>query len=302
MKVLVIGAGGFIGRHICATLAKAGHEAVRASLRPFTAWERPGAWKPLLAGVDGAVYAAGCLRDQAGSALDLLDLLHHRAPFALARACDTEGVARLVHFSALCGGISAYARSKHAGEVALAGRAFIVRPSLVIGPGGVSSHMLELLSRLPWLPLPASVARCRVQPIRAQDLAAGIVAALTSPTPAASWTAMGPEAATVADWIARRRAARGSSRSTAHGRLARPHRGLAADDAVVAAIRRAFRAGGRLLAAGAVAAMPDGSRNRGRPRKASAARRYVPSLAGRMGAPGSAWATRPSRPCWGCAA
>jgi len=210
MRVLVIGAGGFIGRHVCAALAEAGHETVRADLRPLEFWDSPDAWEAQLKGMDGAVYAAGCLRDQAGGVGDLLDLLHHRAPAALADACETLGGKRLVHISALCGGVSAYARSKHAGEIALAGRACIVRPSLVIGPGGVSSRMLDRLSRLPWLPLPAAVARCQVQPIRVEDLAAGIVAALASPQPAASWTAVGPEAATVAEWIARRRAARGS--------------------------------------------------------------------------------------------
>jgi uncharacterized protein YbjT (DUF2867 family) len=67
--------------------------------------------------------------------------------------------------------------------------------------------MLDQLSRLPWLPLPRGVARCRVQPIRVEDLAEGLVAALDQP--AGSWTAVGPEVATVADWIARRRAAQG---------------------------------------------------------------------------------------------
>jgi len=210
MKILVIGAGGFIGSHLCHALAEAGHEAVRASLRSLSDWERPEAWQPLLADVQGVVYAAGCLRDQAGGVSDLLDLLHHRAPVALAEACEANGIKRFVHVSALCGGVSAYARSKHAGEVALAGRACIVRPSLVVGVGGVSSRMLDLLARLPWLPLPAEVARCRVQPIRVEDLAAGIVAALASPQPTPSWTAVGPEAATVAEWIARRRLARGS--------------------------------------------------------------------------------------------
>ncbi|WP_457425348.1 NAD-dependent epimerase/dehydratase family protein [Roseateles sp. P5_E7] len=210
MKILVIGAGGFIGSHLCRALADAGHETVRAGLRPVTDWERPEAWRPLLAGVQGVVYAAGCLRDQAGGVADLLDLLHHRAPVALAAACEAAGVGRFVHVSALCGGVSAYARSKHAGEVALVGRACIVRPSLVVGVGGVSSRMLDLLARLPWLPLPAEVARCRVQPIRVEDLAAGIVAALASPQLHASWTAVGPEAATVAEWIARRRTARGN--------------------------------------------------------------------------------------------
>ncbi|HEY9107399.1 MAG TPA: sugar nucleotide-binding protein [Roseateles sp.] len=209
MRILVIGAGGFIGSHLCRALAEAGHEAVRAKLRPVTDWERAQAWQPLLSGVQGVVYAAGCLRDQAGGVGDLLDLLHRRAPAALADACEAAGGVRLVHISALCGGVSAYARSKQAGEVALAGRAFIVRPSLVVGVGGVSSRMLDLLARLPWLPLPAEVARCRVQPIRVEDLTAGIVAALTSPQRPVAWTAVGPEAATVAEWIDRRRGARG---------------------------------------------------------------------------------------------
>jgi uncharacterized protein YbjT (DUF2867 family) len=209
MKILVIGAGGFIGSHLCRALAEAGHDAVSAGLRPVTDWERPEAWQPLLAGLQAVVYAAGCLRDQAGGVAGLLDLLHHRAPAALAQACEAAGITRFVHVSALCGGVSAYARSKHAGEIALAGRACIVRPSLVVGVGGVSSRMLDLLARLPWLPLPAEVARCRVQPIRVEDLAAGIGATLVAPQPPASWTAVGPEAATVADWIARRRSARG---------------------------------------------------------------------------------------------
>lgn len=211
MNIVVIGAGGFIGTHVRHALADASQTLVRPSLPPVTTWDRPEAWRPLLAdvaGVDGVVYAAGCLRDQAGGVTDLLDLLHHRAPAALADACEATGIRRLVHVSALCGGISAYARSKRAGEVALAGRACIVRPSLVVGPGGVSSRLLDQLARLPWLPLPAEVARCRVQPIRVEDLAAGIVQALGSEA-LITWTAVGPEAAPVADWIARRRAARG---------------------------------------------------------------------------------------------
>lgn len=206
MAILVVGAGGFIGRQVCQALAAAGHSAVRADLQPVTQWTRPDAWQPLLRGMDGVVYTAGCLRDQAGGVADLLDLLHHRAPAALANACEEARVTHLVHVSALCGGVSAYARSKHAGEVALAGRACVVKPSLVVGPGGTSSRMLDRLARLPWLALPAAVARCRVQPIRVEDLAAGIVAALESTQPPSTWIAVGPEAATVADWIARRRA------------------------------------------------------------------------------------------------
>lgn len=210
-RFLVVGAGGFIGRQLCAALTEAGHEAVRADLPAVPSWDQVGTWRPWLHGMAGVAYVAGCLRDRADGMTDMLDLLHHRAPAALADACEAEGGRRLVHVSALCSGVSAYARSKRAGEVALAGRACIVRPSLVVGAGGVSSRMLDLLARLPWLPLPAEVARCRVQPIRVEDLAAGIVAALTAPEPITSWTAVGPEAAAMAEWIARRRRAHGGA-------------------------------------------------------------------------------------------
>lgn len=212
--IVVVGAGGFIGQAVCRALRGAGLTPRAARLQPVTDWERPEAWAPWLAGAQGVVYAAGCLRDQAGGVQGLLDLLHHRAPAALLEACDAAGIGRRVHVSALCGGISAYARSKHAGEVALAGRAWVVRPSLVVGPGGVSSRMLDRLARLPWLPLPAAVAACRVQPIHVDDLAAGMVALLDASGPASGvWTAVGPEAATVADWITRRREARGRGRA-----------------------------------------------------------------------------------------
>ncbi|MFG6465806.1 NAD-dependent epimerase/dehydratase family protein [Roseateles sp. BYS87W] len=209
MRVLIVGAGGFIGRHVVAALQQAGHEAVRGAPRPVTTWEQPSAWQPLLRGVDAVVYTAGCLRDRAGGVSDLLDLLHHRAPAALASACEAAGIRQLVHLSALCGGVSAYARSKHAGDTALAGRACIVRPSLVVGVGGTSSRMLDRLAWLPWLALPPQVARCRVQPVHVQDLAAGIVAFLQGPSCTGTWDAVGPEPLTVADCIARRRAARG---------------------------------------------------------------------------------------------
>lgn len=208
-RILVIGAGGFIDRHLRQALAHAGDEAVRATAGPVMRWDDPKAWQPQLAGMDGVVYTADCLRDRAGGATDLLDLLHHRAPAALADACAAAGVRRLVHVSALCGGFSTYARSKHAGDVGLAGRAHIVRPSLVIGPGGSSSRLLDRLAYLPWLPLPAAVAGCRVQPIRVEDLAEGLVALLRAGDAPATWDAMGPEADSLAGWIARRRAASG---------------------------------------------------------------------------------------------
>lgn len=225
MKVLLIGAGGFIGRHTLAALQAAGHE-VRTLRRhepagPTLDWRAahdPTAWADVLAGMDAAIYLPGTMRDRAGPESGLLERLHHELPAALGRACVRQGLRRLVHVSALCGGDGAYARSKRAGEQALQDLAtgcaldlHILRPSLVIGAGGVSSKQFDLLSLLPWLALPAALTRCRVQPLRVEDLAEAITACLTAPPPATPWPAVGAQTASVADWIARRRAQRGAT-------------------------------------------------------------------------------------------
>lgn len=219
MRVLLIGAGGFIGRHAPATLHAAGHSVQalgRASGFDFQRAERPEAWLPQLDRSDAAIYLPGTMRDRLHGERDLLQRLHHRVPLALGQACVQLGVRRLLHVSALCGGGSAYARSKQAGDAALLALAagggldlHIVRPSLVMGAGGVSSRQFEVLSRLPWLPLPAALQLCRVQPLRVEDLAAALVACLLAPPPTRPWPAVGPEAAPVPEWIARRRAQRG---------------------------------------------------------------------------------------------
>lgn len=213
MRVLVLGAGGFIGRHLCQRLQAAGHTSVVG--RPD--WSNaadPAAWRPLVEGVDAAVYLPGTLRDRALGRRGWLDLLHHQAPLALLNA----GVARLVHVSALCGGQSQYALSKQAGDAALRMAAqqsgqvlHVVRPSLVVGTGGVSSRLLTRLARWPVLALPQAMQHCRVQPMRVEDLTDGLVALLSDADRGEPLAAAGPDIDTLAGWIARRRALSGAA-------------------------------------------------------------------------------------------
>ena len=215
MKVLLVGAGGFIGRYTQAALQQTRHEVETLQGRlDWQAADRPEAWKPLLAGVDAVIYLPGTVRDRQRGQRGWLERLHHQAPAALGQACAAKGVRRFMLVSALCGGDSAYARSKRAGEQALRalGDALdlqIVQPSLVLGVGGGSSRQLEGLARLPWLALPAAVRRCKVQPLRVEDLAAALVRALHAPAPAQPWQAVGPRAAPLAAWIAERRRVHG---------------------------------------------------------------------------------------------
>jgi len=79
-RVLVLGAGGFIGGFVVAALRGAGWDVLRG-LRPrapsaadergcdLAGWTRPEDWLPSLSGVDAVVNAAGLLRDRRGESL-----------------------------------------------------------------------------------------------------------------------------------------------------------------------------------------------------------------------------------------
>ncbi len=195
MTVLVLGAAGFIGSAIVAALERAGHQArcvvrnpanfqtrfpnadVRAVdlAKPRAALEET--WIPLLDGVDGVVNAAGVLqppsRAQAWA-------IHRDAPDALFRACESAGVRRVVHISAV--GIDAsqmlYARSKRAGEAALRARDLdwtIVRPVIVIGDGSYGgTSLIRALAAFPFAMPVIDRSDSLIGTIHNDDLAAGV--------------------------------------------------------------------------------------------------------------------------------
>ncbi len=181
MRVLVLGAGGFIGGRICAGLLARGHDVVpcgrdatvlrrRFPGRPTAAADlaRDGArdWLPRLAGLDAVVQAAGALGGPD------LEAVHARGPAALFDACAAAGVMRLVQVSALGAGPGALSRfhrtKRDADEHLLRLRAAaeaagggghggwcVLRPSLVVGRGGRSTSLFVALAALPRPPRPA---------------------------------------------------------------------------------------------------------------------------------------------------
>ena len=208
-RVLVCGAGGFIGRAIAAQLRSAGFDVIapRSHELDFARLLNAAEWLPHLQGVDAVVNAVGVLRD---SRHRPMDAIHHRAPAALFDACAQLGVRRVVQISAL--GIDAsttrYGSTKRAADEHLlalrnAGRlnATVVRPSIVFGRDGVSSQLFMRLARLPLLVLPAAALRSRVQPVAVGDLADAIARLLAMPEPPARLSAVGPRALTLAEFI-----------------------------------------------------------------------------------------------------
>src|SRR6516165_9376825 len=195
MRVLVVGAGGFIGRHIAIEAARAGHEVVAcgrdtAQLRfMFPGWKtthcnfaRDGVedWRQRLRGVDAVVNAAGIFQ---GDTANSLETVHVTGPRALFEACAELRIQKLIQISAL--GADDQAKSKFhltkrkadslcvtlAKSHQLLGWT-VVRPSLVIGRGGQSTALFAALGALPRPPRLAA-GMWELQPLHVSDLAYG---------------------------------------------------------------------------------------------------------------------------------
>ena len=188
MRVMVLGAAGFIGRHIVSDLLSAGYEVVAVvrsvgnlrsvfpqatvvSLDLATA-VHPRDWRPHLVGIDVVINAAGRLRGRD------MHAVHVEMPKALNRAALEASVRRVVLISAISARadvMTDYARSKLAGEDALRSsdvRWTILRPSLVYGDGSYGgTSLMRGLAGLPlFVPLPGS-GDFAFTPIHVRDLA-----------------------------------------------------------------------------------------------------------------------------------
>lgn len=184
MRVLVTGAGGFVGRALVQRLGERGH-VVRAAVRtpdrvPAGAPERvtignigpDTAWEEALDGVDAVIHLAArvhVMEDRASDPLTLYRRINAEGTRALAAASARAGVRRLVFVSSIkvngeetvpgrpftpgdapCPA-DPYGRSKAEAEAALREVAeatglqvCVVRPPLVYGPG-VRANFLRLL-------------------------------------------------------------------------------------------------------------------------------------------------------------
>jgi uncharacterized protein YbjT (DUF2867 family) len=201
LRVLVLGASGFIGRHAAAALRAAGHEVLASPLR-FEQALRAGDWLPILRDPEAVVNAVGIFRE--GKGKSFLEI-HDAAPRALFEACGQSGVRRVVQVSALGAdqaARSAFHLSKRSADRFLAATGLewsIVQPSLVFGEGGQSARLFSLLASLPLTPLPGD-GRQRIQPIHVLDLAELIVRLVVLPARAVV-PAVGPREVELREWL-----------------------------------------------------------------------------------------------------
>lgn len=198
MRVLVLGAGGFIGRHIVTRLLAEGHD-VTGTARTASGLEaampgarfvqmdlatavEPNCWHDLLNGIDVVVNAAGILRGPE------MEAIHVAMPRALNAAALKAGVRRIVLVSAISARPDVptdYAQSKLRGEADLRGSGLnwtILRPSLVYGAGSYGgTSLLRGLAALPIaVPVPAG-RDPEFSPIHVNDLAEAVVRVMNDP-------------------------------------------------------------------------------------------------------------------------
>lgn len=216
-SVLVLGGTGFVGRHVCEKLQRAGWRVTVPTRRALSArhiQHLPGltvveasvhddaALARLLPGHQAVVNLVAILH---GSE-DAFDRTHVQLPTRLARDCLHAGVHRLIHVSAL--GVandspSRYQRSKARGEQVLRDSGLdltVLRPSVIFGAG---DRFLNLFARLQSLfpVVPLAGASARFQPVWVGDVADAVVACLRDDTVGQTYECVGPDAMTLADLV-----------------------------------------------------------------------------------------------------
>jgi uncharacterized protein YbjT (DUF2867 family) len=216
VRVLVVGASGFIGSALVARLRSRGEEVVGVSrsqvncqtdrvyaldiarVRHSSEWARP------LQGVDAVVNCAGILQD---GPRDSTEGVHTSGLRVLLDACERYGVRRFVHLSAV--GVdretpSAFSRSKLKGDEGLAARDLdwvILRPSVVIGRAAYGgSALIRALAALPIRPKFAAAGN--LQPVHLDDLLHTVEFFLQSQAPTKKiLEIVGPERKSLDNWI-----------------------------------------------------------------------------------------------------
>lgn len=181
LRVAITGANGFLGAALAQRLLAAGAEVHALTRQPCTLpgviWHQyelggPRPAPVVFENVDAIVHAAFSM-DAAGRALEQLNITAARQLHAAAQQHQRHFVF-ISSMSAHAQAASSYGRAKWAIEQALDPAVdAIVRPGLIIGPGGVYARMLASLRRAPVVPVFFGGTQ-PVQPIALHDLVEGL--------------------------------------------------------------------------------------------------------------------------------
>lgn len=214
--VTIFGGSGFVGRYITQRMAKAGWRVRVAVRRPNEAlFVKPygavGQVEPIqanirddastrraIAGAHAVVNCVGILQEDSWQKFDAVQA---EGADRIARIAADEGVAQLVHLSAIgadADSDSDYARSKADGEAAILAafpNATILRPSVVFGNEDQFFNRFAAMSRMGPV-LPVVGAQTRFQPVYVDDVAQAAETVLTQGISGQIYELGGPQIAT----------------------------------------------------------------------------------------------------------
>jgi nucleoside-diphosphate-sugar epimerase/uncharacterized membrane protein YphA (DoxX/SURF4 family) len=183
MKILIIGASGFIGKYIYKGLKNAGYKVYRASREEFD-FKNLSSNKNVhksLQEFDIVVNTVGIITENKRGTFDQV---HTLSPIVLFDACLEVGVKKVIHISALGSqkGTTLYHRSKDIADEYLrkSGLEYaILHPSIVYGDDGKSTALFQALATLPFTPIIGDGSQI-LQPIFIEDLVATVKKAIES--------------------------------------------------------------------------------------------------------------------------
>jgi len=231
MRIVLIGASGFVGRHLVPVLAAHGHrctvlargEPRRRSLRvlPAVRLVRADVYDRVrleseFTGADVVFSMAGILNER-GFGGRGFRRAHVELVEGIVEAARAAGVPRILHVSAMNAGQgrSHYLRTKGEAEALLLDshlQVSIFRPSVIFGPGDDFFNRFAALLRLsPVLPL--ACPNARLQPVYVGDVVQAMVAVLEGDEPpGGSYDLGGPRVYTLRELVEWTAAAIGRSR------------------------------------------------------------------------------------------
>jgi NADH dehydrogenase len=200
MRIVLLGATGFVGHHLLPALSAAGHQCIvlcryRPGCRELTLIPNlelrqgdvhdPGFLESQLAGADAVINLVGILNESRGSR-GSFQFVHVELVEKLIAACRRTGVKRLIHMSALNAGKgdSDYLVSKGKAEEAVRQaddlHTTLIQPSVIFGEGDAFlNRFAGLLKIAPVLPL--ACPQARLQPVWIGDVVTAITASLDDP-------------------------------------------------------------------------------------------------------------------------
>lgn len=220
MNILLTGANGFIGQHLYQQLIEAGHDVTATMRDPqnfidrypagkavainYTQALQASDWLPLLSEIDIVINAVGIIKE---SREQTFEAIHHRAPVALFDACQQASIRKVVQISALGAeesAISQYHLSKRQADIFLKQSGLnytIFKPSIVYGPGAVSTELFRSLAALPLTPVIESGSQL-IQPIYIGDLSRAILISIeNSSLNQMEINAVGPSSMTFKEYL-----------------------------------------------------------------------------------------------------